>query len=188
MPSKNLTRTFISIEPPLEITKEIARIQQIISKQKFTGKLTEPSNLHLTLKFLGHLPNEKLKKVKSLLSKIIFPEFTATLQKTGTFNFKGQPRIVWIKVSSPELFDLQKTIDQTLSQIFPQEKRFMSHLTIARIKHTKNPKEFIKYIENLGLKKLHFQVNSIKLKSSELKFSHPIYKTLKTYKLHKTNN
>ncbi|OIO42195.1 RNA 2',3'-cyclic phosphodiesterase [Candidatus Pacearchaeota archaeon CG_4_10_14_0_2_um_filter_35_33] len=174
----NTTRTFICIDFPSEIIKEITRVQGLIKRKKFTGKLTKPENLHLTLKFLGNINEEVLKKVQTQLSKIKFPQLECRLVQTGTFNYKLRPRIAWIKILG--LNKLQKQIDTTIDS-FPQEKRFMSHLTIARIKYTKTPKELINHISQIKTKPLKFQINEFKIKSSELKSPTPIYKTLETY-------
>lgn len=58
-------RTFICIDFPTEVIKEAARIQALIDKQNFTGKLTEPENLHITLKFLGEIDDKKNKRDKT---------------------------------------------------------------------------------------------------------------------------
>jgi len=50
-----LIRAFIAIDFPDEVVKEIARVQEVLGKRQFTGKMTEPENLHLTLKFLGEI-------------------------------------------------------------------------------------------------------------------------------------
>src|SRR3989344_2909924 len=172
---QNLIRTFICITFPDEIIKEITRIQSIVSKTKFTGSLTAPENLHLTLKFLGEIPLEKLEKVKSLLSNIKFNLFETSLHYTGIFSHHKKPRIAWMKISSKPLFSLQKQIDEDLSPLFPKEERFMSHLTLARIKYVKSPLDFIKYINQIKPKKLKFQVSSFKLMSSDLKPLEPVY-------------
>jgi 2'-5' RNA ligase len=49
-------RSFIAIELPREAINYIKQLQGLIKKQNlFTGKFTEPENLHLTLKFLGEI-------------------------------------------------------------------------------------------------------------------------------------
>ncbi len=176
-------RAFICITFQNEIIKEITRIQSLVSKTKFTGSLTAPENLHLTLKFLGEIPPEKLEEVKALLSNIKFNPFETSLQHTGTFSHHKKPRITWMKISSKPLFDLQKQIDETLSPLFQKEERFMSHLTLARIKYVKSPPNFIKYINQIKPKKLKFQVSSFKLISSDLKPLGPNYSLIEEYKL-----
>ena len=183
MPQTSKTRTFICISFPDGIIKETARLQSLVKKQKFVGKLTELENLHLTLKFLGEISQEKLEKVKFTLSKISLKQFEVHLEKTGTFSYKKQPRIVWLKIAGRQIYELQKQIDEALSKEFPKEERFMSHLTIARIKYVKTPDEFKNYVEKLSVKKLSFQVKEFKLKSSELTRQGPVYTTLETYKL-----
>jgi len=179
-PHQNL-RTFIAIDFPSDIIKEIARIQEIISKKPFTGKLIELENLHLTLKFLGEVNETLLTKTKQALSTIKFPTLNLQLNHVGTFNYKNKPKIVWIKVTG-NIFALQKKIDESLKDLIPTEKRFMSHLTIARIKYVKDKLGFTDYISKIKLKKIKFQVNSFKLKSSDLQAQGPIYTTLKTYR------
>lgn len=185
---KNLTRAFICIDFPDEVIKEITRIQHIIEKNapSFSGKLTEQENLHLTLKFLNSINFDTLKKVKTQLSKINFPTLNLKLSHTGTFSVRKNPRIVWIKVIG-KIFNLQKQIDETLKDLFKPEERFMSHLTIARIKYTKSPEIFQDYIKQIKIKKIEFQCDSFKLKSSELKPQGPIYSTIQEYKSNQPN-
>lgn len=177
-----LVRSFICIDFPDEIIKEITRVQSELAKTKFQGKLTEPENLHLTLKFLGEVPKEVLEKVKSLLSSIKFQKLELKLGKVGVFSHRGNPRIVWIKLEGAPIFKLQKEIDKSLKDLFPKEERFMSHLTIARIKHAKDKRSFDLKIKSLTAKKLKFEIDSFRLVRSELKTLGPIYTTLADFK------
>ncbi len=179
---KNKIRAFICLDFPPEIIKESARIQaQIESKNLFTGKITEPENLHITLKFLGEIEKEKIETIKQKLSKIKFSPLNLHLESVGVFNFKGNPRILWLKVAGKEIFNLQKQIDLSLKEEFPPEKRFMSHLTIARIKFTKDKKYFFEYLKSIKCKKIKFQVNSFHLKQSTLKRFGPVYEIIESY-------
>ncbi len=171
------------IEGHEDVIKEIARVQELIGKKKFVGKLTELENLHLTLKFLGEISEDKLKEVKERLGKIEFKEFEAHLLHVGCFVYKRNPRIAWVKIAGKEIYDLQKRIDEVLEGLFTKEERFMSHLTLARIKYVKDKKEFIDYIEKLSVKPLKFKVKSFKLKESKLGLLGPDYSDLKVYSL-----
>ena len=175
-------RAFIAIEFPDNVIKEIARLQQLIQKnQKFTGKLTELENLHLTLKFLGEIDKEKLEKVKSALSKIRFKEFNSYLEYAGTFSRFNSPKIVWLKIGGSGILKLQKQIDEALKEIFKPEERFMSHLTITRIKYVSDKKDFVEYVKHLSIQKINFNVKEFKLKSSELIPMGPVYTTIEEY-------
>ena len=48
------------------------------------------------------------------------------------------------------------------------EERFMSHLTIARLKYVKDKKGFTEYVEGIGVKEIKFKVNNFKVNQSKL--------------------
>jgi 2'-5' RNA ligase len=174
-------RTFISIDLPREAIAEIERIQMIIKKKNiFTGKFTEPENLHITLKFLGEISDETLEKVKKALKEIKFPEFEAKLGDAGIFS-ESFIRIIWVKLNGKGNFDLQKQIDEKLKDIFPVESRFMSHITIARVKKVPDKPGFLKYLESIKPKEIKFLVNEFSLKKSELKSEGPVYSDIEVY-------
>ena len=177
-------RVFVAIDFPSEVIEEVARIQEVLRNLKFTGKMTELENLHLTLKFIGEIDLEKLEEVKNKLKNIKFDIFDARLENIGTFSFRGNPRIVWIKVKGKGIFELQKKIDEMMSELgFKLEERFMGHMTIARIKYVKDKETFKKYAGEIGLKDTRFKIDEFKLKESELKMMGPIYTDLEIYKL-----
>jgi 2'-5' RNA ligase len=180
---KGLTRAFICVEFPDEVIKEIARIQELVNKVKFTGKLTELENLHLTLKFLGEIDDEKLEKAKKELGKIDFSSMKLKLGRIGVFSYRGNPRIVWIKLEGKAIHDLQKKIDDVLAGSFGPEERFMGHLTIARIKYVKDKKRFMEHIDSIKVKPIAFDCSEFKLKKSELKELGPSYSDIEIYKL-----
>lgn len=179
---KEKTRSFIAIEFSDSVVKEVARIQELVGNVKFTGKMTELENLHLTLKFLGGIDEDKLQSVKDALKKIKFESMNLKLGKVGTFSAHGRPAIVWIKVEGKAIYDLQKTIDEVLALDFNPEERFMGHLTIARVKYVKDKKGFLEHIENIKVKPISFDCKEFKLKKSELKPLGPVYTDLEVYK------
>ncbi|MBI2632650.1 RNA 2',3'-cyclic phosphodiesterase [Candidatus Pacearchaeota archaeon] len=178
------TRAFIAIEMPDSVIKEVARINDVLGNWKFTGKFTELENLHLTLKFLGEIDNERLEKVKEKLRDVKFESFEAKLSEIGTFSLHENPRIIWIKIGGKGIFELQEKIDNTLEKEgFLREKRFMSHMTIARVKYVKDKKGFFDYVKKIRIKEIKFRINNFYLKKSELNESGPIYTTLETYNM-----
>lgn len=177
------TRTFICINPPTEIIKELIRIQDLLLNSPFIGKTTEPENLHLTLKFLGELTEEEIESTKEKLRKIKFNKFKSELMQTGNFKFRGSPKIVWVKIKGKDLLELQKKIDVCLEDKFEKEKKFMSHLTIARIKYVKDSLDFINKLRAIQPKKLSFDVEKFYLMSSKLDPIGPTYKILEEFSL-----
>ena len=171
-------RAFISIDMPENVRKEIKLIQEHLPE--FTGKLTENENLHLTLKFLGEISEQALKEIKEKLSKIRFSKLGLSLGEIGTFDYQGMPHIVWIKINHSE--SLQHKIDVALSDLFPREERFMSHLTIARVKFVSNLEKFKQAIQKINYEKMSFITSSFELKESKLSRAGPTYTSVESYK------
>jgi len=168
-------RAFIAVDIPKKIKKEVVKIQN--SLPEFKGKKTEQENLHLTLKFLGEVNQEDLEKVKNKLKSIKFEQFETEIDSIGTFN----ARIVWLHMTNCN--ELQKEIDKTLKDIFQPEERFMSHLTIARVKEIKDKKSFLKELGKIKFDKIGFEVKEFKLKISTLTRKGPAYEDLEVYNL-----
>lgn len=171
-------RTFVSIDLPKDIQKEVKKIQDILPE--FEGKKTEPKNLHLTLKFLREIDKEKIENVNEALRKIKFKSFETEIGYLGFFDNK-KSSVVWIHLPNCEA--LQKEVDKILSDIFEQEKRFMSHVTIARVKGLKDKNRFIEELEKIKTNSLKFRVNRFRLKKSTLTPDGPVYEILEEYAL-----
>jgi len=183
MEEENKKRIFICIDFPDDVIKEVARVQELVSKKKFTGKLVELDNLHLTLKFLGEIDDKMLGKIRSKLREIKFKEMELKLGEIGTFSHQGSPKIVWIKIEGKEIWDLQEQIDKVLKDLVVEEERFMSHLTIARVKYVKDKADFSKRISNISVKSIKFKIDRFKLNMSDLKPTGAVYTTIEEYAL-----
>jgi len=173
-------RVFISIDIPEKVKEEILKIQSQLPE--FSGKKTERENLHLTLKFLGEIDDRKIEMVDAKLAEIKFNKFEVEIDSIGVFSEKFI-RIVWLHMTDCE--KLQTEIDEKLKDLFAKEKRFMSHLTIARVKNIRNKKDFLDKLEKIKIHKINFIVDNFRLKNSILTEEGPTYKTLEKYNLNK---
>lgn len=169
-------RLFIAIDFPKDILLEINKIVL----PEFKGKRTDLSNLHLTLKFLGEVKEQDIPKIQKILREIQFKKFKAIIDEVGIFS-KENIRIIWINFKGAE--DLQKKIDEKLAEFFSKEKRFMGHVTIARVKQVKNKKIFLEKIQSTNIKKMEFEVTSFYLKESALSSQGPQYKDVEIFEL-----
>jgi len=175
-------RTFISIDIPKEVKSKIKEIQDQLPV--FYGKKTELENLHLTLKFLGEIDEGSVKLIGQRLNNVKYSSFESQVKYAGFFdNVKRGKNYgpVWLYLDNCE--GLQKKIDETLSDLFSKEKRFMSHLTIARVKDFEDKKDFLNQLEKIKIPKISFKVDSFKLKKSVLMPAGPSYSNIKTYNL-----
>jgi 2'-5' RNA ligase len=169
-------RVFIAIDLPEEIKQEVEKIQNKLLG--FDGKKTEIENLHLTLKFLGELSTGEVEKVRAELKKINFKEFEAEVDSIGVFK-ENFIRIVWLHLSNCD--ELQKQVDDSLKEMFAKENRFMSHVTIARVKNVENKENFIAELKKIKIEKMRFRVKEFILKESILR-EKPEYMDIEKYR------
>ena len=120
--------------------------------------------------------------MKKRLSEIKMDGFYCEIGEVGVFT-KSFIKIIWIKLNGKGIFNLQKEIDEKLSGLLEPEERFMSHLTIARVKHVSSKKDLLDYLKSIKPKKSKFYCNRFYLKKSELKPEGPVYEYLAEYKL-----
>src|SRR3989344_525780 len=159
-------RTFISVRLNDGAIEEIKRIQKELSKSKlYEGKLTEGENLHLTLKFLGEIPDSLIEEVRNRLRKIKVRGFNVKLGDVGIFS-QNFIRIIWIKLQGAN--ELQKSIDEALDGIFDKEKRFMGHLTIARVKRVSDKLKFFELLKKIQVNGIEFEVDNFQIIESRL--------------------
>ena len=171
-------RLFVGFNFPEYVLKEIKKIQDKLPD--FSGKSIKPENLHLTLKFLGEIDEKKIQEIKERLSKVNAYKINAEINSIGFFSKKFL-RIVWLHVSNCS--NLQKEIDLSLEGLFEKEKRFMSHVTIARVKSISDKDSFIRKIEILRIKKISFKVENFFLVESKLSPEGPEYRIIEKYNL-----
>jgi 2'-5' RNA ligase len=178
-------RAFIAVDFSDEIIKEVARVDELIGKKLFIGKFTELGNLHLTLKFLGEIDVIGIEDVKERLRRIEFDSFEVRVGEIGIFHVgkMRKPKIIWIKINGKGIWDLQSKIDDSLKDIFVKEERFMSHMTIARVKYVKDKKGFEEHIKNIKVKEIKLKVDFFKLKSSEIRENGSVYRDIEIYDL-----
>lgn len=179
-----MTRVFIALDLPREVINEIKNIQKLLrEKTLFNGKFTEPENFHLTLKFFGEIDDDKIEEVRKRLKKIrIEKEIFAELGEVGVFS-PSFIKIIWIKLNGKGIWELQKQIDDKLFDLFDREERFMSHITIARVKNVFDKKGFLEYLKSIKPRKLRFIASSFSFKKSELFPEGPVYSEIEEYSL-----
>ncbi len=181
MPEK--LRCFISLDLPKDAVLKLKEVEDEIWKQDmFIGKITEEEHIHLTLKFLGSISKDKVETVRRRLKNISFDKFEASIDEIGVFS-EEFVRIIWVALNGEEVMRLQSMIDNCLEDQFPKEERFMSHITLARVKNVKAKVELLKYISKFSLKEIKANIESFSLMTSELRPEGPKYSLIERYEL-----
>jgi len=133
-------RAFIAIDIPQIIKEKMSSLQQELKKSGADIRWTKAMGIHLTLKFLGEVKEEKAKEIIDQLKAHIpsFDSLKINLRRLGGFPNLNRPRVIWLGVETigAGLKQLQREIERSLQSLgFPPESRdFKPHLTLGRVK------------------------------------------------------
>jgi 2'-5' RNA ligase len=182
-------RSFIAIELPEEAKEGLARLKKELERDehKFV-KWVDPGGIHLTLKFLGNIPSKRVTEITEAIEKaaLVISPFHLEISGLGAFPSLRQARVFWVGIGGEvdKLSRLQQNIDSALAALgFAKEERpFMPHLTLARIRQGASPLERRSFGELVGSTifedKYHVKVETLSLMRSQLTPAGAIYTCL----------
>jgi 2'-5' RNA ligase len=133
-------RAFIGIGLPPECRRAIAEAVFPLRARRPAVSWTPESNLHVTLKFLGQIPPDRVDEIGSLLAETAkgFGPFELAVEAPGGFPTLRAPRVLWIGIREPlELVGkLHENMENALSGAgFPrEERRYHPHITVGRVR------------------------------------------------------
>jgi len=183
-------RTFVAVDIP-----ESESLRNFLGRLKDSGsRLSVPraEGVHVTLKFLGDIPEASVEKISEILREIAtsFMQFEVEIKGSGCFPNPRNPRVLWAGLQdNGQLVELARRVDESMVRIgFEPEKRaFTPHITIARVKSPKDIDKAMNILrefedESFG----SFKVIDIRLKKSTLTPSGALYEDLSVLKLSET--
>jgi len=178
-------RLFIAIDLPPDILKEIDRlVTDLKKKELFTGRYVLLEKIHLTLHFLGETRNDVMPKLDNLLSAIAVNKFTATLRTLDYIRRGPDIKIIYLSVIAPELHILAKKIQHALVDFRePEQRDFLPHITLARVKQVNDKDALVKYINEVSAVPLTFDISEFVLKESVFSPDGHIHTVLSRYNL-----
>lgn len=144
MTDEKKIRSFLALDPPEEVLREITAVQNRLRKL-IEGDIrwVRPEGIHLTFKFFGDVSADDVANIATIVEKVVEGErpFSLAIGGAGVFPDPHRPRVLWLGMNGDveRLLVFQKGLDQALLQIgFPREERpFRPHLTLGRIKTSK---------------------------------------------------
>lgn len=187
-------RSFIAIELPEEAKKGLARLRRELERDEHRFvKWVDPGGVHLTLKFLGNIPSKRVAEITEAIrtaAQGISP-FHLEISGTGVFPSVKQVRVFWVGVGGEvdKLSRLEQNIDSALTALgFAKEERpFVPHLTLARIREGTSPPErgsFGELVRSAILEdKYPIEVEAVRLMRSQLTPAGAIYTCLSVVRL-----
>lgn len=128
-------RIFIALDIDDAIRQRILRFLEGVHGFAPDARWVRPESLHVTLKFIGEKPPDKVDEIKQALAAIRGMPFDLIFRGFGFFPTSKAARVFWIGIQSgPTLAALAAAIDVATSSLgIPKEDHpFNPHLTLAR--------------------------------------------------------
>ncbi|MEZ6096365.1 MAG: RNA 2',3'-cyclic phosphodiesterase [Pirellulaceae bacterium] len=132
-------RTFIAVDIA-PVVKAVAKKQIRVLERFVSGyRWVDPATMHLTLKFLGNVPDVEIPQLCRLVEGAVanHPIFDIGIRGVGAFPSADRARVLWLGVDDydGEFTSLQKDIDDVLRKEMgfqPEARDFKGHLTLGR--------------------------------------------------------
>ena len=178
MEGKKETRCFVGIEIPDEMKKKLIEIRKELEIDGVHP--VEDTKLHITLKFFGAVPEEKIETIQKALAQIKRQPFMVQLYGTGVFPDENYTTTLWVGTKSIMLEMLADEIQGRLATDFKKES-ITPHLTIARIKKKVDLHAFLEKHKHDDFGS--FKADTFKLIKSELKQEGAVYTEIASFTL-----
>jgi len=145
-----------------------------------------PENLHITLKFIGEVPQENLAGIQNALAGVRSEQpVTLDFRGLGFFPKEKHPRVFWAGIeASPNLKLLAAEIERATEKLgIPREQRpFSPHLTLARFGPPWLPENLRASIQERAARDFgSLRTNQFHLIESKLKPSGAEYTTVESF-------
>jgi len=177
-------RSFVAVELPASFRQEIDSLHSRIATEGL--RLVRPDLVHITLKFLGDVPEKDLDAVAAALREVKAAPFPVQVKGIGAFP-GGGVRVLWLGLEG-DFSKLYQGIEKALEPLgFPAEERgFSPHVTLGRVGRPNveiSRKIKARMAEFSGLDLGGFTVDRFYLKKSTLTRGGPIYEDLAAFPL-----
>ncbi len=147
-----MIRLFVGIPIPPEQGDMLARRCAGLADARWV----DPTNMHLTLRFIGDIDEGAAEDVDASLATVQAPAFDLRLAGFDSFGSGRRMRAVWVGFDpSPALVHLRDKVESAVVRAgFPPEgRKFTPHVTLARLKRTPpaDVRDFIETQDDLAL-------------------------------------
>ncbi len=169
-------RVFCAVELPdtvrEAVLRRIAHLKEAVPDAK--ASWSRDANLHLTLKFLGEIPQTSVPNVSTAALRAVagIAPFSVRLEETGAFPREGHPRVLWIGINdfSGELGKLHSRLeDESRNAGFASDNRpFHPHLTLARLRQPRHARTLVAVHRELDFDPAEIAVSELLVIRSEL--------------------
>ena len=187
-------RLFVALEIPPQVRGNLAALIEELRaleapNSPYAKKMrwVRPENLHVTLKFIGAAPPEKLDAIRNALCDAASPHIVEVrFRGLGFFPNEKRARVFWAGAEgTPNLASLAGDVDVHLEKVgFPRESRSYSpHLTLARLEPPGVTRKFQAAVQKNAAREFGvLRTAEFHLIESKLKSTGAEYTTLQSFR------
>lgn len=184
-------RTFVAVELDAACRRALAEALGRLKSFAAGVRWVQPDALHLTLKFIGDLPEADLPAAVECLggAAAAAPPFTMTVSGLSGFPPRGAPRVIHVGVQeeSGALAALQRAVEDALEDrlgIAREGRPYVPHITFGRARDPRRcppTEEICAAVAEQSFGRV--EVDSFVLMRSDLKPGGPVYTPLHRFPL-----
>jgi 2'-5' RNA ligase len=183
-------RLFVSVDLPDALADGVAAVQEELRGSSGLN-FTDPTQAHLTLKFLGETDPGRLDELEAALAAAVeeadVEPFEATIGGLGAFPSTDYIRVVWLgfEAGGEELTRLHEAIEERTVALgfYPEDHDFTPHVTVARMQHAGGKERVQQVLREQTPTVGSWTVEAVRLTESELGPDGPAYSTVARFPL-----
>lgn len=184
-------RLFIAIDPDDGTRAQLAAareaIQRVVEQSRVPPRITwvAPGAAHVTLRFLGHVPDDILPAIQGALTAIRVVPFEVHWETVGTFGGLRNPRVVWVAptAGAEALTALADQVNGQLDSVVGrgESRPFKPHLTLGRVREAGGRVDWARALATVSWTPTITRVDRVVLYESRLSPKGPTYTALSTH-------
>ncbi|TNE37322.1 MAG: RNA 2',3'-cyclic phosphodiesterase [Alphaproteobacteria bacterium] len=176
-----MKRLFVGIRLPPDLQSELARRQGSLEGARWVA----PENFHLTLFYIGEVPDDIAREIVPALAQVRAAPFTLHLGAEDYFGSR-KPHALFTQVEKSEALETLAAKVRHLALPFAEKKetrKFTPHITLAYLRDLR-AETLMEHLSAQPLwAPLSFDVNAFELVESHLRQEGPLYVTLAEFPL-----
>lgn len=149
-------RAFIGLALPEAVRSALTSVQRGLAGGGADVKWVEPHNLHVTLKFLDEITDDRRQALEAKLGEVAQrePRFAVSLGTPGAFPSMRSPRVVWIGIGDGRdaLARLAEAIEQESRRlgVRAETRPFAAHIALGRFRSARGADRLAERIQQLA--------------------------------------